>query len=99
MTQPEDFPWAGKQHEWLSREKHTITWQHMNFISATKVAWLKRPAPASASLLGEHEIRMTKHHCGCSENVRFLAPDGVRERFQAGIVARELVRQAGWRRV
>ncbi len=35
--------------------------------------------------LGEEEIRLTKRNYGWPEDAKFLVPDGVRERFQAGI--------------
>jgi transketolase len=45
-------------------------------------------AEAHGEPLGEEEARLTKRAYGWPEDAQFLVPDGVRERFAAGIGAR-----------
>lgn len=45
-------------------------------------------AAAHGEPLGEEEVKNTKKFYGWPEDAKFLVPDGVRERFQAGIGAR-----------
>jgi transketolase len=47
--------------------------------------------------LGEEEVRETKRAYGWPEDARFLVPDGVRERFAAGIGKRGAELSAAWR--
>ena len=47
--------------------------------------------------LGEEEIRLTKRNYGWPEDAQFLVPDGVRERFAAGIGARGRELSQEWR--
>jgi transketolase len=46
--------------------------------------------------LGEDEIRLTKRNYGWPEDAKFVVPDGVRERFQAGIGRRGGDARAAW---
>ena len=46
--------------------------------------------------LGAEEIRLTKRRYGWPEEARFLVPDGVRERFAAGIGARGAALHDDW---
>ena len=46
--------------------------------------------------LGEEEVRETKRAYGWSEDAQFLVPDGVRERFAAGVGARGAEARAAW---
>jgi transketolase len=46
--------------------------------------------------LGEEEIRLAKRSYGWPENAKFLVPDGVRERFSAGIGLRGGQLRAKW---
>ncbi len=46
--------------------------------------------------LGEDEIRATKRAYGWPEDAKFLVPDGVRERFAAGVGARGKSARAAW---
>ena len=46
--------------------------------------------------LGEEEVRETKRAYGWPEDAQFLVPDGVRERFAAGIGARGAELRAAW---
>ena len=46
--------------------------------------------------LGEEEVRETKRAYGWPEDARFLVPDGVRERFAAGIGARGAEARTAW---
>src|SRR5690349_4824968 len=46
--------------------------------------------------LGEEEVRLTKRSYGWPEDAQFLVPDGVRERFAAGIGARGAAARKQW---
>jgi transketolase len=46
--------------------------------------------------LGEEEVRLAKRYYGWPEDARFRIPDGVRERFQAGIGARGQALRNAW---
>ena len=46
--------------------------------------------------LGEEEVRETKRAYGWPEDAQFLVPDGVRERFAAGVGARGAAARAAW---
>jgi transketolase len=46
--------------------------------------------------LGEDEVRLTKRSYGWPEDAQFLVPDGVRERFAAGIGARGAAARSRW---
>ncbi len=46
--------------------------------------------------LGEEEIRLTKRRYGWPEDAKFLVPDGVYERFKAGIGARGAELRRAW---
>jgi transketolase len=46
--------------------------------------------------LGEEEIRLTKRFYGWPEDAKFLVPDGVRERFQAGVGQRGRELREAW---
>jgi transketolase len=46
--------------------------------------------------LGEEEVRLTKRAYGWPEDAQFLVPDGVRERFAAGIGARGAAARKEW---
>jgi transketolase len=47
--------------------------------------------------LGEEEVRETKRAYGWPEDAQFLVPDGVRERFAAGVGKRGAELSAAWR--
>jgi transketolase len=53
-------------------------------------------AAAHGSPLGEEEVRETKRAYGWPEDAQFLVPDGVRERFAAGVGARGAELRAEW---
>jgi transketolase len=53
-------------------------------------------ASAHGEPLGEEEIRQTKRFYGWPEDQKFLVPDGVRERFAAGIGARGSEERTRW---
>src|SRR5262245_26255077 len=53
-------------------------------------------AAAHGEPLGEDEVRLTKRAYGWPEDAKFLVPDGVRERFAAGIGARGAHARRGW---
>ncbi|HET7177060.1 MAG TPA: transketolase [Solirubrobacterales bacterium] len=55
-------------------------------------------AEAHGEPLGEEEARTTKRAYGWPEDAEFLVPDGVRERFAAGIGARGATLRAEWER-
>ncbi len=46
--------------------------------------------------LGKEEIKLAKRHYGWPEDAQFLVPEGVRERFQAGIGARGQALHDAW---
>ncbi len=46
--------------------------------------------------LGEAEVRLTKRNYGWPEDAQFLVPDGVRERFKAGLGSRGGAARAEW---
>ena len=46
--------------------------------------------------LGEEEVRLTKRSYGWPEDAQFLVPEGVRERFAAGIGARGAAARKQW---
>jgi transketolase len=46
--------------------------------------------------LGEEEVRLAKRSYGWPEDAQFLVPDGVRDRFQAGVGARGQALRATW---
>ena len=53
-------------------------------------------AAAHGEALGEEEVRLAKRAYGWPEDAQFLTPDGVRERFDAGVGARGRALQADW---
>jgi transketolase len=53
-------------------------------------------AAAHGEPLGPEEVRETKRAYGWPEDARFLVPDGVRERFAAGVGARGAEARAAW---
>src|SRR5207237_8668523 len=53
-------------------------------------------AAAHGEPLGEEEVRLTKRDYGWPEDAKFLVPDGVRERFAAGIGARGAKLRVAW---
>jgi transketolase len=53
-------------------------------------------AAAHGEPLGEDEVRLVKHAYGWPEDAKFLVPDGVRERFDAGIGARGAAARHQW---
>jgi transketolase len=55
-------------------------------------------AAAHGEPLGDEEVRETKRAYGWPEDAQFLVPDGVRERFAAGIGRRGAEFSAGWKR-
>jgi len=54
-------------------------------------------AAAHGEPLGEDEIKAAKRFYGWPEDAQFLVPDGVRERFAAGVGARGAKASAQWR--
>ena len=59
----------------------------------------KQNTPAAhGEPLGEDEVRLVKRFYGWPEDARFLVPDGVRERFDAGIGARGRRMREAWQR-
>ena len=53
-------------------------------------------ASAHGEPLGEEEIRLTKKFYGWPEDAKFLVPDGVRERFAAGVGKRGKQARGAW---
>ena len=53
-------------------------------------------AAAHGEALGVEEIKLAKRHYGWPEDAQFLVPDGVRERFDAGVGKRGRKLQADW---
>jgi transketolase len=53
-------------------------------------------AAAHGEPLGEEEIRLCKRFYGWPEDAKFLVPDGVRERFAAGVGARGASERRRW---
>ncbi|MDR3511793.1 MAG: transketolase [Caulobacteraceae bacterium] len=53
-------------------------------------------AKAHSDPLGEAEVRLTKRAYGWPEDARFLVPDGVPERFQAGVGGRGRPLRQAW---
>jgi transketolase len=53
-------------------------------------------AAAHGEPLGEDEVRLVKHAYGWPEDAKFLVPDGVRERFDAGIGTRGAAARHQW---
>ena len=53
-------------------------------------------AEAHGEPLGEEEVRLTKRAYGWPEDAQFLVPDGVRERFAAGLGARGAAARHAW---
>jgi transketolase len=53
-------------------------------------------AAAHGEALGVEEIKLAKRHYGWPEDSSFLVPDGVRERFDAGVGKRGRKLQADW---
>src|SRR6187200_993877 len=53
-------------------------------------------AAAHGEPLGPEEVRLTKRAYGWPEDAQFLVPDGVRERFAAGIGARGAAARQNW---
>jgi transketolase len=53
-------------------------------------------AAAHGEPLGEEEVRLAKRAYGWPEDAKFLVPDGVRERFDAGIGARGAEARRRW---
>ena len=54
-------------------------------------------AAAHGEPLGEEEVRLTKRAYGWPEDAQFWVPDGVRERFAAGVGARGAAANAQWK--
>ena len=53
-------------------------------------------AAAHSDALGEEEVRLAKRFYGWPENAQFLVPDGVYERFAAGVGKRGAARRQAW---
>ncbi len=53
-------------------------------------------AAAHGEPLGDEEVRLTKRSYGWPEDAQFLVPDGVRERFAAGVGARGAAARSRW---
>src|SRR5262249_51872812 len=53
-------------------------------------------AAAHGEPLGEEEVRETKRAYGWPEDAQFLVPDGVKERFAAGVGRRGAELRAAW---
>jgi len=53
-------------------------------------------AAAHGEPLGEDEVRLAKRAYGWPEDAKFLVPDGMREHFDAGIVARGAAARDRW---
>src|SRR5262249_27891493 len=53
-------------------------------------------AAAHGEPLGPEEVRLTKRSYGWPEDAEFLVPDGVRERFAAGVGARGAAARSQW---
>ena len=53
-------------------------------------------AAADGEPLGDEEVRLTKRSYGWPEDAQFLVPDGVRERFAAGVGARGAAARSRW---
>ena len=68
---------------------------HIGYGSPHKVD----SAAAHGEPLGEEEVRETKRAYGWPEDAQFLVPDGVRERFDAGIGARGRGLREEWERL
>lgn len=56
-------------------------------------------AAAHGEPLGEEEIRATKRFYGWPEQEKFLVPDGVRERFAAGVGRRGAEQRSAWEKL
>ena len=56
-------------------------------------------AAAHGEPLGDEEVRLTKQSYGWPENAKFLVPDGVYERFAAGIGMRGMKARKEWTRL
>jgi transketolase len=65
---------------------------HIGFGAPTK----QDTHAAHGEPLGDEEIRLTKRFYGWPEDAKFLVPEGVRERFAAGIGARGARLRAEW---
>jgi transketolase len=65
---------------------------HIGYGSPHKVD----TAAAHGEPLGEEEVRLVKRAYGWPEDAKFLVPDGVRERFEAGIGARGAEARRRW---
>ena len=65
---------------------------HIAFGAPTK----QDTSAAHGEPLGEEEVRATKRAYGWPEDATFLVPEGVRERFAAGIAARGHELREGW---
>jgi transketolase len=65
---------------------------HIGYGSPHKVD----TAAAHGEPLGEDEVRLVKRAYGWPEDAKFYVPDGVRERFDAGIGARGAAARAQW---
>jgi len=65
---------------------------HIGYGSPSK----QDTSAAHGEPLGEEEVRLTKRSYGWPEEAQFLVPDGVRERFAAGIGARGAAARKEW---
>jgi transketolase len=65
---------------------------HIGYGSPNKID----TAAAHGEPLGEEEVRLTKRAYGWPEDAKFLVPDGVRERFDAGIGQRGAEARERW---
>jgi transketolase len=65
---------------------------HIGYGSPTK----QDTHAAHGEPLGEEEIKLTKRFYGWPEDAKFLVPEGVRERFAAGMGARGARRRGEW---
>ena len=65
---------------------------HIGYGSPNKID----TAAAHGEPLGEDEVRLTKRAYGWPEDAKFLVPDGVKERFEAGIGARGAEARRQW---
>jgi transketolase len=79
-------------HQTKGRPTFIILDSHIGYGSPHK----QDTAAAHGEPLGEEEVRLTKRDYGWPEDAKFLVPDGVPERFAAGIGARGAQARRRW---
>jgi transketolase len=79
-------------HQTKGRPTFIILDSHIGYGSPHK----HDTAAAHGEPLGEEEVRLTKRDYGWPEDAKFLVPDGVRERFAAGIGVRGAQARRRW---